>query len=330
MIYPSSGSGGWEAAIVNVLAPGDRVLMVETGYFAMRWRQMALDLGLEVDLIEGDWRHGVDAGQIEQRLQEDIRGAVKAVLVVHNETSTGVASRIEDVRAAIDAARHPALLLVDAISSLGSMEYRHDDWGADVTVSCSQKGLMLPPGLSLAAVSERALAMSRQGGSRRSYWSWAEMIRLNADGFFPYTPATTLLYGLREAIAMMREEGFDQVFVRHQRLAAATRAAVSAWGLEIQCLEPTSHSAALTAVRLPDGHDADQFRQLVLDRFNMSLGSGLGQLKGKVFRIGHLGACNALVLMGALCGVEMGLAAAGIGHRPGGASAAMQVLCGNS
>jgi alanine-glyoxylate transaminase/serine-glyoxylate transaminase/serine-pyruvate transaminase len=326
MIYPSSGSGGWEAAIVNLLTPGDRVLMFETGYFAVKWRRMAIDLGLKADLIPGDWRHPIDANALEARLRQDKDQAIKAVLAVHNETSTGVTSNIAEVRAAIDAAGHPALLLVDAISSLGSTEYRHDEWGADVTVSCSQKGLMLPPGLGLSAVSERALEASRKGGARRSYWSWEEMIRYNADGFFPFTPATTLLYGLREAIAMMREEGFDAVFARHRRLAAAARAAVAAWDLEIQCLDPAAHSAALTAVRLPDGHDADGYRRLVLDRFNMSLGSGLGELKGRVFRIGHLGACNALVLMGALCGVEMGFAAAGIPHRAGGVAAAMQVL----
>jgi alanine-glyoxylate transaminase/serine-glyoxylate transaminase/serine-pyruvate transaminase len=326
VIYPSSGTGAWEAAIVNTLSPGDKVLMVETGHFASLWRQMAGRWGLEVDFIPGDWRRGVDPAAIEAKLVEDHTRAIKAVMVVHNETSTGVTSRVGEVRKAMDAAAHPALLLVDTISSLGSADYRHDEWSVDVTVSCSQKGLMLPPGLGFTAISDKALAASKTNRMPRSYWDWQEMLKPNANGFFPYTPATNLLYGLCEALTMLMEEGLDQVFARHQRLAAATRAAVRGWGLEILCQEPAEYSPVLTAVLMPPGHDADQFRKIVLDNFNMSLGAGLSKLAGKVFRIGHLGECNDLVLMGALTGVEMGLAAAGVPHRAGGVAAAMREL----
>ena len=330
IIYPSSGTGAWEAAIVNTLSPGDRVLMAETGHFATLWRQMAARWGVEVDFIPGDWRHGADPAAIEARLAEDRGHAIKAVMVVHNETSTGATSRIAEIRRAIDAAGHPALFLVDTISSLASVDYRHDEWQVDVTVSGSQKGLMLPPGLGFTAISDKAIAASKSNRMPRSYWDWGEMLKPNAGGFFPYTPATNLLYGLREALAMLREEGLDAVFARHRRLAAATRAAVHAWGLEVLCLEPTEYSPVLTAVLMPPGHDADRFRKVVLEGFNMSLGSGLGRLAGKVFRIGHLGACNELVLMGALAGVEMGLTAAGVPHRAGGAAAAMAALNGQA
>jgi len=326
VIYPSSGTGAWEAAIVNTLSPGDKVLMAETGHFATLWRQMAGRWGLEVDFIPGDWRRGVDPASVEAKLVEDHSHTIKAVMVVHNETSTGVTSRVGEIRKAIDAAAHPALFLVDTISSLGSAEYRHDEWGVDVTVSCSQKGLMLPPGLGFTAISNKALAASKTNRMPRSYWDWQEMLKPNANGFFPYTPATNLLYGLREALTMLMEEGLDQVFARHQRLAAATRAAVRGWGLEILCQEPAEYSPVLTAVLMPPGHDADQFRKVVLDNFNMSLGAGLSKLAGKVFRIGHLGECNDLVLLGALTGVEMGLAAAGVPHRAGGVAAAMREL----
>jgi alanine-glyoxylate transaminase / serine-glyoxylate transaminase / serine-pyruvate transaminase len=326
VVYPSSGTGAWEAAIVNTLSPGDNVLMVETGHFATLWRQMAGRWGIEVDFIAGDWRHGVDPAVIEAKLVEDRFRGIKAVMVVHNETSTGVTSRIADVRKAIDAAGHPALLLVDTISSLGSADYRHDEWGVDVTVSCSQKGLMLPPGLGFTAMSEKALAASKTNKMPRSYWDWQEMLKPNASGFFPYTPATTLIYGLSEAITMLLEEGLDRVFARHQRLGAATRAAVRGWGLEVLCLDPAEYSPVLTAVLMPPGHDADAFRKVVLENYNMSLGTGLAKLAGKVFRIGHLGECSDLILLGALTGVEMGLAAAGVPHRAGGVAAAMREL----
>lgn len=326
VIYPSSGTGAWEAAIVNTLSQGDKVLMVETGHFATLWNNMARRLGLNVEFVPGTWRRGVDPATIEARLREDKAHEIKAVAVVHNETSTGVTSRIAEIRRAIDAAGHPALLLVDTISSLGSADYRHEEWGVDVTVSCSQKGLMLPPGLGFTAISDKALAASKAGGMPRSYWDWEEMLKPNATGFFPYTPATTLLYGLREAIAMLLEEGLPQVFARHQRLALATRAAVQGWGLEILCQEPKEYSPILTTVLMPDGHDADAFRKVVLENFNMSLGAGLSKLAGKVFRIGHLGETNELTLMGALSGVEMGLALAGVPHQSGGAAAAMRVL----
>lgn len=326
VIYPGSGTGAWEATIVNTLSSGDRVLMFETGHFATLWRQMAARWGIEVEFVPGDWRHGVDPAVVEARLAEDRGHAFKAVMVVHNETSTGVTSRIPAIRRAIDAAGHPALLLVDTISSLGSVDYRHDEWGVDVTVSGSQKGLMLPPGLGFTAISDKARAAGRSNNLPRSYWDWEEMLKPNANGYFPYTPATNLLYGLREAVAMLLEEGLDNVFARHQRLAAATRAAVEAWGLEVLCRNPDEYSPVLTAVMMPDGHGADAFRALVLDKFDMSLGAGLSKLADKIFRIGHLGETNDLTLMGALSGVEMGLAAAGVPHQRGGVLAAMASL----
>ncbi len=326
VVFPGSGTGAWEAAIVNTLSPGDRVLMFETGHFATLWKQMAEKLGLEVDFVPGDWRSGVDADVVEQKLAADGERRIKAVMVVHNETSTGVASRIGDVRAAMNRAAHPALLMVDTISSLASIDYRMDEWEVDVTVSCSQKGLMLPPGLGLNAVSDKALAAARQAGFPRSYWRWEEMLANNRAGFFPYTPATNLLYGLREALKMLLEEGLDNVFARHDRHAEATRRAVRAWGLEILCRRETEHSSSLTAVLMPAGHDADAFRERVLEAFDMSLGTGLGRLKGKVFRIGHLGDFNDLTLAGTLSGVEMGLALADVPHQAGGAGAALAYL----
>ncbi|MGS1108005.1 pyridoxal-phosphate-dependent aminotransferase family protein [Achromobacter anxifer] len=328
VIFPSSGTGAWEAALVNTLSPGDRVLMVETGHFASLWRKLAGRLGLEVDFLEGDWRHPVDAAAIAARLAEDKGRKIKAVCVVHNETSTGVTSDIPAVRAAIDGAAHPALLMVDTISSLGSIDYRHDEWGVDVTVAGSQKGLMLPPGLAFNAVSARALAAADEARLPRSYWDWREMLAANARGYFPYTPSTNLLYGLHEALAMLREEGLPQVFARHQRHATATRLALAGWGLELLSLQPAAHSPALTAVIMPQGHGADAFRKLVLERFDMSLGQGLGKLTDRVFRIGHLGHFNDLTLCGTLAGVEMGLAAAGVPHRAGGVQAAMEFLSG--
>src|ERR1700704_6067051 len=326
VVYPSSGTGAWEAALVNTLSPGDRVLMVETGHFATLWRQMATRLGLDIDFLPGDWRHGVDPAQLAEKLAADPEHRVKAVCVVHNETSTGVASRIPEIRAAIDEARHPALFMVDTISSLASIDYRHDEWKVDVTVAGSQKGLMRPPGLSFNAVSEKALEASRTAKLRRSYWDWQPMLQANESGFFPYTPATNLLYGLREALQMIAEEGLENVFQRHARHGEATRRAVRAWRLELNCADEREHSNSLTAVRLPDGHDADKLRAIILDRFDMSLGQGLGKLKGKVFRIGHLGAFNDLSLCGTLAGVEMGLRLAGIPHQPGGVAAALEHL----
>jgi alanine-glyoxylate transaminase/serine-glyoxylate transaminase/serine-pyruvate transaminase len=329
IIFPASGTGAWEAALVNTLSGGDRVLMYETGHFATLWQGMAKRLGLQPELIASDWRHGVDAAKIEARLTEDRGREIKAVCVVHNETSTGVTSRISEVRKAIDRAGHPALLMIDTISSLGSIDYRHDEWGVDVTVAGSQKGLMLPPGLSFNAVSDKALAASKSAKLPRSYWSWEDMLGPNKSGFFPYTPATNLLYGLREALKMLLEdEGLDNVFKRHDRHAEATRRAVRAWGLEVLSLNPAEYSSALTAVLMPDGHGEVEFRKVVLERFNMSLGSGLGKLAGKVFRIGHLGDFNDLTLMGTLCGVEMGLALAQVPHTQGGVNAALRYLSG--
>jgi alanine-glyoxylate transaminase/serine-glyoxylate transaminase/serine-pyruvate transaminase len=326
IIFPSSGTGAWEAAIVNTLSAGDKVLMVETGHFATLWRNMAARWGIDVEFMPGDWRHGADPAAIEARLAQDTAHTIKAVMVVHNETSTGATSRIAEIRAALDKTAHPALLLVDTISSLGSVDYRHDEWKVDVTVSCSQKGFMLPPGLGFNAVSQKARAAAKTNKMPRSYWDWEEMLKPNANGFFPYTPATNLLYGLREAIAMLLEEGLENVFARHKRLAAAARTAVGHWGLEVLCVEPAEYSPVLTAVLMPPGHDADQFRKVVLERCNMSLGSGLGKVAGKVFRIGHLGECNELTILGALSGVEMGLAAAGVPHRSGGVEAAIKSL----
>jgi alanine-glyoxylate transaminase / serine-glyoxylate transaminase / serine-pyruvate transaminase len=326
VIYPSSGTGAWEAALVNTLGPGDRVLMSETGQFSTLWSELAGRLGLQIEVIPGDWRHGADPDEIGRRLAADDGHTIKAVCVVHNETSTGVTSRVPDVRAAIDEAGHPALLLVDTISSLASIDYRHDEWGVDVTVAGSQKGLMLPPGLGFNAISEKALAASRSAGLPRSYWDWAPMIEANARGFFPYTPGTNLLYGLREACAMLAEEGLPQVFARHQRHAAATRAAVRTWGLEVLCADEREHSGSLTAVLLPDGYDADEVRRVILEKFDMSLGAGLGRLAGKIFRIGHLGQFNDLTLAGTLGGVQMGLQLAGVPIKPGGVEAALEHL----
>jgi len=326
VIFPSSGTGAWEASLVNVLSPGDKVLMFETGHFAMLWRRMAKALGLDAEVVPGDWRHGVDPAQVEDRLAADREKKIKAVAVVHNETSTGVTSRVAAIRRAIDRTGHPALFLVDTISSLASIDYRHDEWGVDVTVGGSQKGLMLPPGIAFNAIGAKARAAARSARFPKSYWNWEEMIAANQSGFFPYTPATNLLYGLREAIRMLQEEGLDNVFARHARLAEATRRAARAWGLEILCLDPEEYSNTLTALLMPEGHDADALRQLILERFNLSLGTGLGKLQGKVFRIGHLGDFNELMLAGTLCGVEMGLAAAGVPHQRGGVLAALDYL----
>ncbi|SEB57173.1 alanine-glyoxylate transaminase / serine-glyoxylate transaminase / serine-pyruvate transaminase [Nitratireductor aquibiodomus] len=326
LIFPSSGTGAWESAIVNTLNVGDRVLMVETGHFADLWRRLAENWGVEVDMIPGDWRDWADPEVIRARLAADHEHKIKAVMVVHNETSTGVVSPIAQIRHAIDDAGHPALLMVDAISSLGSLPFLHDAWGIDVTVSCSQKGLMLPPGLGLVALSPRAVEVARSGGSHRSYWDWSAMLAANADGVFPYTPATNLLFGLSEVLSLLKEEGIQQVFARHDRLAAATRAAVDAWGLETQCLNEAAHSSVLTGVVMPEGVDADAVRELIRARYNLSLGQGLSRLKGRIFRIGHLGQCNELTLMAALSGVEMGFADSQVPFTPGGVQAAMEVL----
>jgi alanine-glyoxylate transaminase/serine-glyoxylate transaminase/serine-pyruvate transaminase len=326
VIYPSSGTGAWEAALVNTLSPGDRVLCFETGHFATLWQEMARGLGLEVRLVPGDWRHGVDPKAVADELDADPARAVKAVLVVHNETSTGVTSRVPEVREAMDSTGHPALLLVDTISSLGSMDYRHDEWGVDVTVAGSQKGLMLPPGLGFNAMSEKALAAARTARTATSFWSWGPMLAANERGVFPYTPATNLLYGLREALRMLEEEGLANVYARHRRHAEATRLAVRGWGLEVLCADEREHSGSLTAVMLPEGHDSDKIRALILDRYNMSLGAGLGRLTGKIFRIGHLGDFNDLMLAGTLAGVQMGLVAAGVPIDTGGINAALDRL----
>lgn len=325
-IYPASGTGGWECALLNCLSPGDLVLASETGHFATLWKNVAEKLGLEVQWLEGDWRQGVDATRVEQALRADTRGTIKAVLAVHTETSTGVTSDIPQIRAAMDNAGHPALLLVDAVSSLACSEYRHDEWKVDVTVSASQKGLMLPPGLSFNAVSHKALDAASRSTARHSYWRWDSMLENNDRGYFPYTPATNLLYGLDEALNLLLDEGLDNVIARHSRLAEATRSAVSAWGLQNICLNESEYCNSTTAVLVPEGHDADIFRQLVLEKFNMSLGTGLGKLKGRIFRIGHIGDFNELMLAGTLCGVEMGLAASGIPHNRGGIQAALDFL----
>jgi alanine-glyoxylate transaminase/serine-glyoxylate transaminase/serine-pyruvate transaminase len=326
VIYPASGTGAWEAALVNTLSAGDRVVCFETGHFATLWQEMARRLGLEVDFVPGDWRHGVDPQTVADRLRDDPGHRIKAVLVVHNETSTGVTSRVAEVRDAIDSAGHPALLLVDTISSLGSIEYQHDAWGVDVTVAGSQKGLMLPPGLSFNAISRKALEASKTAGLPRSFWDWHPIIEANQRGFFPYTPATHLLYGLREALRMLDEEGLANVYARHQRHAEATRLAVRGWGLEVLCADEREHSGSLTAVIVPEGHDADKIRAVILDRYNMSLGSGLGKLAGRIFRIGHLGDFNDLMLAGTLAGVQMGLVAAGVPIDPTGINAALDRL----
>jgi alanine-glyoxylate transaminase / serine-glyoxylate transaminase / serine-pyruvate transaminase len=327
VMYPSSGTGAWEAALVNALSPGDRVLMFETGHFASLWRQMATRLGLDIEFVPGDWRHGVDPAQVHEKLKADLEHRIKAVCVVHNETSTGVTTRIPEVRAAIDASGHPALFMVDTISSLASIDYRHDEWQVDVTVAGSQKGLMLPPGLGFNAVSAKALAASKTAKLTRSYWDWQAMAETGHTGFFPYTPATNLLFGLREALNMLLdEEGLPAVFRRHDRHAEATRRAVTGWGLEVLCADPREYSSSLTAVLVPHGYDADRVREIILDGFDMSLGTGLGKMKGRIFRIGHLGHFNDLMLCGTLCGVEMGLHRAGIPHRAGGVAAALEYL----
>jgi alanine-glyoxylate transaminase/serine-glyoxylate transaminase/serine-pyruvate transaminase len=326
IVYPSSGTGAWEAALVNTMSPGERILMFETGHFGVEWAEVARRLGLDVDFVPGDWRHGVDPGVVEERLRGDKPQTYKAIAVLHNETSTGAVSRIPEIREAIDRTGHPALLMVDTISSLGSVEYQQDAWGVDVTVAASQKGLMLPPGLAFTGVSPKAIEASRKATLPRSYWEWSRMIEQNEKGFFPFTPATNLVYGLRESLAMFREAGLESVLARHTRHGEATRRAVAEWGLEIQCSDPREYSGVLTGVRVPDGHNADTFRALVLDRFNLSLGTGLGKLKGDVFRIGHLGDFNDLMLFGTLSGIESGLALAGIPLRRGGVEAAMTYL----
>lgn len=326
VIYPASGTGAWEAALVNTLSPGDTVLAFETGHFATLWREMAGKLGLVVDFVPGDWRHGVNPDVVAEKLAADTARAVKAVCVVHNETSTGVTSRVAEVRKAIDIVGHPALLLVDTISSLGCMDYRHDEWGVDVTVAGSQKGLMLPPGMSFNAISEKALEASTSAGLPKSYWDWQPILAANRNGFFPYTPPTNLLYGLRESLKMLYDEGLPHVFARHARHAAATRAAVRAWGLEVVCLDEREHSASLTAVLLSEEHNADKVRDVILDRFDMSLGAGLSKLAGRVFRIGHLGHFNDLTLAGTLAGVQMGLQLAEVAIHPSGVDAAVELL----
>ncbi|MEM7177682.1 MAG: aminotransferase class V-fold PLP-dependent enzyme [Pseudomonadota bacterium] len=329
VIYPASGTGAWEAALVNTLSPGDRVLMFETGHFASLWSKLAKRLGIVAEVIPSDWRAGADPDIIESRLRQDKAGEIKAVCVVHNETSTGSVSPIASVRQAIDAAGHGALLMVDTISGLASLDYRHDEWGVDVTVTGSQKGLMLPPGLSFNAVGPRAREAAKSASLPKSYWAWDEMIAINEKGYFPYTPATNLLFGLNEAIDMLHEEGLDNVFARHQRHGAATRAAVRAWGLEVLCNRQGHESGVLTAVIMPEGHSADAFRGTTLQHYDISLGNGLGKVADRVFRIGHLGDFNDLMLMATLSGVEMGLAKAGVPHEAGGAQTAMQYLLEN-
>jgi alanine-glyoxylate transaminase/serine-glyoxylate transaminase/serine-pyruvate transaminase len=326
VIYPGSGTGAWEAAIVNTLSPGNRVLVAETGYFSQLWRQVAEKFGVVVEYVPGNWRHGAVPEDIEKCLASDKERSIRAVLLVHNETSTGVTSRIPDIRSAMDRVRHPALLIVDTISSLGSMDFRHDEWGVDVAVGGSQKGLMLPPGLGFNAISEKALAASKKAGLPRSYWDWQPMLEANRSGLFPFTPATNLLYGLREALHMLEEEGLPNVFQRHRRHGEAARAAVRAWSLEIVCENPREYSDTVTAVQIPEGHNADHLREIILERFDMSLGAGLSRLAEKVFRIGHLGSFNDLMLAGTLCGVEMGLRLAGVPHKDGGVAAALDAL----
>ncbi|SNS87409.1 alanine-glyoxylate transaminase / serine-glyoxylate transaminase / serine-pyruvate transaminase [Geodermatophilus pulveris] len=326
VVYPASGTGAWEAALCNTLSPGDRVLCFETGHFATLWQDMARRLGLEVEFVPGDWRHGVPPEAVQERLAADPGHEVKAVMVVHNETSTGVTSRVGEIRAAIDAAQHPALYLVDTISSLGSIDYRHDEWRVDVTIAGSQKGLMLPPGISFNAVSDKALEASRTARLPRSYWDWEPILAANANGFWPYTPATNILYGLREALRMLAEEGLPDVYARHQRHAEATRAAVRGWGLEVLALDEREYSGSLTAILLSDEHDADEVRRVILEHYDMSLGAGLGRLARKVFRIGHLGHFNDLMLAGTLAGVQMGLVRSGVKVDPAGIQAALEVL----
>ncbi len=329
VIFPSSGTGAWEAALVNTLSPGDKVVMVETGHFASMWASMAGKLGLEAETIPTDWRRGADPAAVADRLDSDYNKSIKALCVVHNETSTGATTRVAEVRDAMNAVGHPALLMVDTISGLACADFRFDEWGVDVAISGSQKGLMLPPGLSFNAISEKALEASKTASLPRSYWAWEEMLEINKRGYFPYTPATNLLYGLAEAIEMLQEEGMDNVFARHRRHGEAARRAVAAWGLETQCVEKRDFSPVLTGVRLPDGHDADRFRATVLENFDMSLGNGLAKIAGRVFRIGHLGDFNDLMLIGTLSGIEMGLGLAGIPHQAGGVGNAMDFLKNN-
>jgi len=326
IIYPSSGTGAWEAALVNTLSPGDKILAFETGWFATLWKNMAEKLGIKVEWVEGDWRRGVDPTIVEDKLLADSEKKIKAVCVVHNETSTGATSRINEIRQAIDNSNHPALFMVDAISSLGCTEYHHDDWAVDVTISGSQKGLMLPPGLGFNVISEKALLASKNASSRLCYWSWQEMIDNNKQGVFPYTPATNLLFGLQEALRLLHSEGLENVYARHTRFAQAARIALENWGLENLCSIPEEYSNSLTAALMPEGHDADNLRKIILEKFNMSLGTGLGKMKNKIFRIGHIGDFNELALTGTLGGVEMGLAIAGVPHKIGGVDAAMEFL----
>ena len=326
VIFPSSGSGAWEGALVNTLSPGDKVLMFNIGQFAALWIEVAQKLGLDVDVVEGDWRHGVDPKVVEAKLSEDRDHKIKAVGVVHNETSTGVTSRVGAVREAMNRTRHPALLLVDTISSLGSIDYRHDEWEVDVAIGGSQKGLMLPPGLGFNALSPKALAASKTARLPKAYWDWQPMLSQNANGFFPYTPATNLLYGLKESLEMLREEGLENVFKRHTRHGEATRRAAQAWGLEVVALDPREYCGSVTAIFTPNGHSADNLRKVVLEQFNMPLGTGLGRLANKVFRIGHLADFNDLMLAGTLSGVEMGLDLAGIPHAKGGVAVALDFL----
>ena len=326
VLFPASGTGAWEAALVNTLSPGNRVLMVETGHFATLWKQIATNYGLDVEFLAGDWRHGVNAAEIEAHLVEDAVHSIKAVCIVHNETSTGVASDVAAVRRAMDSARHPALLVVDTISSLASMNYEHDAWGVDVTVGASQKGLMLPPGLSFNALSEKALSANSTATLARSFWDWQPVLKANEQNFFPYTPATNLMYGLREALRMLLAQGLEHGFARHHRHAEATRCAVDAWGLELLCANPSEYSSSITAIMMPEGHDAEKVLRVVLERFDMSLGIGLSKLSGKIFRIGHLGDFNDLSLIGTLGGTEMGLVLAKIPHQPGGVTAALNFL----
>jgi alanine-glyoxylate transaminase/serine-glyoxylate transaminase/serine-pyruvate transaminase len=330
VMYPASGTGAWEAAIVNTLSPGDRVLMFETGHFSQLWRQLAERFGIKVDYVPGTWRRGADPAEVEARLGSDPKHTFKAVMVVHNETSTGATSRIPEIRRAMNRVGHPALLIVDTISSLACVDYRHEQWEVDVTVAGSQKGLMLPPGLSFNAISEKALSASKTAKLSRSYWDWKDMLAPNRTGFFPFTPATNLIYGLQEALTMLQEEGLSNVFDRHHRHAEATRAAVQAWGLEVVCEEPQEYSNSLTAAFLPEGHDADRLRNIILEKFDMSLGAGLSKLAGKVFRIGHLGSFNDLMLAGTLSGIEMGLRLAGVPHHDGGVMAALDSLASST
>jgi alanine-glyoxylate transaminase/serine-glyoxylate transaminase/serine-pyruvate transaminase len=326
LMFPASGTGAWEAAIVNTLSPGEKVLAFETGQFATAWRNVAERLGIEVEWVEGDWRHGIDPSDVEAKLGEDTDGAIKAVFVLHNETSTGITNGVAAVRRAIDAVGHSALLMVDGISSVGSIQFCHDEWGADVSICGSQKGFMLPPGLAINVASKKALEASRSSGFAKSYWDWAPVLNMNERGFFPYTPPTNLMYGMDVALDMLLEEGLENVYARHHRLAEATREAVKGWGLELCCLNPDEYSDTLTAVWMPDGHDADELRRLILRNFDMSLGTGLGKVKGRVFRIGHLGDFNELMLSGTLAGVEMGLGLAGVPHAKGGVNAALDYL----